>query len=60
MGSICENELDKYKVVYIWKIKILVTTKNYYNIMVGVASIDFDINSASYYTDKTYKNYGWY
>ena len=50
MGTICENELEKTK-EYKWKIKIL-KTKNY-EIMVGVAPIDFDINS-SYY------NCGWY
>ena len=56
MGSICENELDKSKEEHIWKIKILKTTQ-YYNIMVGVATIDFDINTASCETNK---NYGWY
>ena len=56
MGSICENELDKSKEEHIWKIKILKTTQ-YYDIMVGVATIDFDINTASYQTNK---NYGWY
>ena len=55
MGSICENELDKSKDEHIWKIKILKTS--YYFIMVGVATIDFDINSASYETNK---NFGWY
>ena len=29
----------------------------YYDIMIGVATIDFDINSASY---DTTNNYGWY
>ena len=55
MGSICENELDKSKEEHIWKIKILKTL--YYDIMVGVATIDFDINTASYEKNK---NYGWY
>ena len=55
MGNICENELDKSKEEHIWKIKILKTL--YYDIMVGVATIDFDINTASYETNK---NYGWY
>ena len=55
MGSICENELDKSKEEHIWKIKILKTQS--YDIMVGVATIDFDINTASYETNK---NYGWY
>ena len=39
----------------IWKIKILKT--NEYEIMVGVASSDFDINRASF--DKP-NNFGWY
>ena len=55
MGSICENELNKFIEENIWIIRIL-KTKNY-AIMVGVATIDFDINSASYESDK---NYGWY
>ena len=55
IGSICENELDKSKEEHIWKIKIL-KTQSYY-ILVGVATIDFDINTASYQTNK---NYGWY
>ena len=50
MGAICQNELEKGK-ENIWKIKIL---KSQFNcIMVGVAPIDFDINSSIY-------NYGWY
>ena len=57
MGSICENELDKSKEEHIWKIKILKTKS--YSIMVGVATIDFDINTASHYTDEKNKNYGW-
>ena len=55
MGSICENGLDKSKEEHNWKIKILKTYD--YEIMVGVATIDFDINTASYETNK---NYGWY
>jgi len=51
MGTICENELENLK-EHKWKIKILKTTQNKH-IMVGVAPIDFDINS-SYY------NCGWY
>ena len=50
MGTICEGELEKSK-VHKWKIKILKTKRK--SIMVGVATIDFDINS-SYY------NNGWY
>ena len=55
MGTICENELEKYKEEYIWKIKIL--KSSYYNIMTGIATIDFDMNSASFQSNK---NYGWY
>ena len=51
MGTICENELEKSK-IYKWKIKILKT--QYKCIMVGVAPIDFDINSSDY------SNCGWY
>ena len=52
MGTICENELDKSIEEHKWKIKILKGTD--INIMVGVASSDFDINSSSYNTC------GWY
>ena len=55
MGNICEKQLDKSKDEYKWKIKILRTYNN--NIMVGIASIDFDINSSSYEINK---NRGWY
>ena len=51
MGTICENELEKDK-EHSWIIKIL-KTKNY-QIDVGVAPIDFDINSSKY------SNCGWY
>ena len=51
MGTICENLLDKSK-EYIWKIKVLKTEN--YEIMVGVAPTDFDINSSMY------NNCGWY
>ena len=37
--------------------KILNTKEDYGNIMIGVANIDFDINSSSYESDK---NKGWY
>ena len=50
MGSICMNEL-KNSEENIWKIKILKTQNKC--IMVGVAPIDFDINSSIY-------DYGWY
>ena len=51
MGTICENELEKSK-EHKWKIKILKTQNKY--IMVGVAPIDFDINSSNH------NNCGWY
>ena len=54
MGSICEEELDKSIEEHSWKIKILKTLG--YSIMVGVATMDFDFNSASYQTNR---NYGW-
>ena len=50
MGTICENKLEK--VESRWKIKILKSKNNY--IMVGVAPIDFDINSSHH------NNCGWY
>ena len=50
-GTICENELEKAE-EYKWKIKLLNVTKK--EIMIGVAPIDFDINSSSY------DNCGWY
>ena len=52
MGTICENELEKGK-EYKWKIKILNSTE-YKRIIVGIAPIDFDINSSIYNTC------GWY
>ena len=55
MGCFCEEELDKSIEEHSWKIKILKTYV--YNIMVGVATMDFDFNSASCETNK---NYGWY
>ena len=51
MGTICETELEEGN-EYKWKIKILKT--KLYNIDVGVASKDFDINSS------TEKTCGWY
>ena len=51
MGTICENQLSNDK-VHEWKIKILKTKNN--QIDVGVAPIDFDINSS------TYSTCGWY
>ena len=50
IGCLCENELNKLT-ENIWKIKILKTQNKC--IMVGVAPIDFDINSSLY-------DYGWY
>ena len=52
MGAICENELDKSIEEHKWKIKLLKVTNKY--LMVGVAPIDFDINSSSFDTC------GWY
>ena len=51
MGTICEN-IFRENEVYKWKIKVLKTYD--YNIMIGVAPVDFNINSTIYY------NYGWY
>ena len=51
MGTICEGQLENNK-VYTWKVKILKTKE--YKIDVGVAPIDFDINSSMY------NNCGWY
>ena len=50
MGTICRNIFIK-SIEYEWKIKILKTSD--YNIMVGVAPYDFDVNSSDY-------KYGWY
>ena len=55
MGTICEKELDKSKEECIWKIKILKTVN--YDIMIGIATIDFDINTASFEKNR---NFGWY
>ena len=52
MGTICENEMEKNDEEFTWKIKILKTQN--YNIMIGVAPKDFDINSS------IYNDYGWY
>ena len=54
-GNICEKQLDQSKEKYSWKIKILKSFN--YNIMVGVATIDFDINSSSC---EIGNNCGWY
>ncbi len=51
MGTICDKELEKSK-EHKWKIKILNTTTH--QIMLGVAPMDFNINSSSYNTC------GWY
>ena len=50
MGTICENSFEKDR-EYKWKIKIIKSIDN--SINVGVAPIDFDINSSKY-------SYGWY
>ena len=51
MGTICVNQLDKSKEC-IWKIKVRETQN--YEIMIGVAPLDFDINSS------LYNKCGWY
>ena len=51
-GTICEYELDKSIEEHKWKIKLLNVKYNHF--MVGVAPIDFDINSS------VYNNCGWY
>jgi len=51
MGTLCENELDQSIEEHKWKIKFLEGTSN--DIMVGVTTSDFDINSSNYKT-------GWY
>ena len=51
-GSICENELDKSIEEHKWEIKIL-KSKNK-DILIGVATNDFDFNEANYNTC------GWY
>ena len=50
MGTICENKLEKNETK--WKIKIL-KSRSYF-IMVGVAPIDFDVNSS------LHVDCGWY
>ena len=52
MGTICENELEKGE-EYKWRIKIIKAHKDF-DMMIGVATIDFDIKSSLY--DKC----GWY
>ena len=53
MGTICQYELDKLIEEHKWKIKIM-KSKNK-SVMVGVAPIDFDINSTEHYN-----HCGWY
>jgi len=55
MGTICEYPLDPLIEEHIWKIKILKTSS--YEIMIGIATSDFDFNRASYDTNN---NFGWY
>ena len=55
MGTICVYPLDPLIEEHTWKIKILKTYK--YNIMIGIATSDFDFNRAS--TDIN-NNFGWY
>ena len=56
MGTICENKLEKKENK--WRVKIL--TPETIKIMVGVAPIDFDINSSSYNTCGWYFHSGGY
>ena len=51
MGTICENKLDNSIEEQKWKIKLLHSKSK--NILVGVAPIDFDINSSN-------EKCGWY
>jgi hypothetical protein len=51
-GAICENKWQKSK-IYKWKINILKSYSNCNYIKVGVAPMDFKVDSSSY-------NYGWY
>ena len=50
-GIICQNKIESKNIECRWKIKIL--KSNDYNIFVGIAPIDFDINSSS-------TNDGWF
>ena len=52
IGIICEGELNQLCEEYIWQINILKT--HCYQIMIGAATIDYDINNSSYNTN------GWY
>ena len=52
MGTICEYPLDQLIEEHIWKIKILKTS--YYNIMIGIATSDFDFNRSSYDTNNNF------
>ena len=45
IGILCQNEFEKLK-EYRWKIKIIKTSNR--NIMVGVAPIDFNINTSDW------------
>jgi hypothetical protein len=55
MGVLCEKQLDPLKEKCAWKVKILRTYN--YNIMIGIATIDFDVNSSSCDMNN---NKGWY
>ena len=55
IGNICEYPLNQLIEEHIWKIKILKTCN--YNIMIGIATNDFDFNRASYDINN---NFGWY
>ena len=49
MGTFCEKELDKSIEEHKWKIKFLKTREK--NIMVGVVTSEFDINSSDHRTN---------
>ena len=55
MGTICEFPLNQLIEEHKWKIKILKTYN--YNIMIGIATNDFDFKRASYNINN---NFGWY
>ena len=53
-GAICEKELDKNK-RYTWIIRIL--NSKSYNIMIGIAPLDIDVNSSDLIKSGWYYNY---
>ena len=58
-GTISNNKIDfSKKEEYIFKFKILNT--EFYNIMLGVATMDSNFNKASFEDNKANKIFGWY